>query len=505
MSYLDNFNVERIDSIPEVKHQLRILKKAIDNNEIGNDSDAYRKPSSGIPATDLSSSVQEALAAAKPNVLISTINIEQGITDDFIQITGDVAVNKDNSGNIIYSSTFGDNNEFGIPSHQPATKNVFSWIRENTKAVYGSWNKDYGIFKYITKEDSNMSDDEVGKLQGSYIILPAFWWKCENIDANHSKVSVAKDYPGEGWNYYDGKYAIPQYKFGGAGGTSQSQKTSVDDGVSLLNNLTASTPTSYISSPTTPANYISQQAGVALSRSIGTGWSLIKYDIHKLMTILCLGYYGRIDVRNYIGKAGDNEKKYHYTQELTENAVICDSIGSVNPDNTVVWGLVDWYNNMYEWVDDLMNCGQELYDEERNAFNYKNGIAVVENNLLYDKTNYQYNLDKTIKKIFPSWCDDNGDCYFGSNALLGKEFDLVPSIESEAVDSDEDVCGWSCYFDSPGDAGGVAFRACYYCNSIAGLASLDVNYGAASASDNCGLRLLYHGEMAEVSDDNNLD
>lgn len=68
MSYLDNFNIEKIDSIPEVKQQLRFLKKAIDKGEVG-----YTKPTTGIPASDMSEEVQEALLIAKPDVLISTI------------------------------------------------------------------------------------------------------------------------------------------------------------------------------------------------------------------------------------------------------------------------------------------------------------------------------------------------------------------------------------------------------------------------------------------------
>jgi len=39
MAYLDNFNPEKIDSTPEVRQQLRLLKKAIDNGEIGGGGD----------------------------------------------------------------------------------------------------------------------------------------------------------------------------------------------------------------------------------------------------------------------------------------------------------------------------------------------------------------------------------------------------------------------------------------------------------------------------------
>lgn len=38
MAYLNNFNPEKVDSVPEVRNQLRFLRKAIDNKEIGNSS-----------------------------------------------------------------------------------------------------------------------------------------------------------------------------------------------------------------------------------------------------------------------------------------------------------------------------------------------------------------------------------------------------------------------------------------------------------------------------------
>ena len=64
MAYLNNFNPEKVDSVPEIRNQLRFLKKAIDNKEIGNDSDAYRKPATGIPSSDMSSDVQASLTKA---------------------------------------------------------------------------------------------------------------------------------------------------------------------------------------------------------------------------------------------------------------------------------------------------------------------------------------------------------------------------------------------------------------------------------------------------------
>lgn len=470
---------------------------------VGDDSDAYRKPQDGIPESDLSSDVQEAINAAKPNVLISTIHIEQGITDDFIQITGDIAVNKNASGNIIYRSTFGSNNEFGIPSHKSANENVFSWIRENTKCVYGKWDKDYKFFKYIKKENIDVGYDEIGGLTGAFIIIPAFYWKCDNIDANHSTVKVAKDYPGEGWNYYDGKYAIPQYKFSTNTDLTNNKKTSVDDGVSIYDMLIASTPTANISmGERKPAIYISQQAGVGLSRTIGEGWSLINYELHGIMTLLCLGYYGRIDVRNYIGKAEDNENQYHYKM-LDNIPYICDTIGSVNPDNTVLWGICDWYNNVFEWMDDLMNLGQVNYLEDADAFNYVNGVGVVDTTLRYNSSNYHYYLDKKIKRVITAYSDDDNDGYFGSNAILGEYFDLMSSKNSEVVSEDNDIYGWSCYFGANGGTGYVAGRACSFCYSDAGLAYLSVGHGAGRAVGDCGLRLLYHGDMLEVTNEDN--
>ena len=80
MSYLDNFNVERIDSIPEVKQQLRNLRRAIDNKEVG----TYTPPSTGIPKTDLSQEVQNSLLKAenayqKPTTGIPASDLASGV------------------------------------------------------------------------------------------------------------------------------------------------------------------------------------------------------------------------------------------------------------------------------------------------------------------------------------------------------------------------------------------------------------------------------------------
>lgn len=101
MAYLDNFNPEKIDSVPEVKQQFRFLKKAIDNGEIGGggavdsvngkigavvlnakDVGAYEKPLSGIPVSDLANSIQIAL-----NEVGAFVNGYLVITEDHTEIS----------------------------------------------------------------------------------------------------------------------------------------------------------------------------------------------------------------------------------------------------------------------------------------------------------------------------------------------------------------------------------------------------------------------------------
>lgn len=87
MSYLDNFNVERIDSIPEVRQQLRNLRKAIDNKEIG----TYTPPSTGIPKTDLSQEVRNSLLKADnavPKAISTTWSELKSLRDNSQLIPG---------------------------------------------------------------------------------------------------------------------------------------------------------------------------------------------------------------------------------------------------------------------------------------------------------------------------------------------------------------------------------------------------------------------------------
>ena len=87
MSYLDNFNVERIDSIPEVKQQLRNLRRAIDNKEIG----TYTPPSTGIPPTDLSQEVRNSLLKADnavPTAISTTWSELKALRDNSQLIPG---------------------------------------------------------------------------------------------------------------------------------------------------------------------------------------------------------------------------------------------------------------------------------------------------------------------------------------------------------------------------------------------------------------------------------
>lgn len=90
-----------------------------------------------------------------PSGLISTIYIDESNSDGHhkVQITGDIAVNKDDQGNIIYIDS--------KPSTKTSSENVISWIRENSRKVHAVYDNDLKVLKIMDSDVSGLVDDEV--------------------------------------------------------------------------------------------------------------------------------------------------------------------------------------------------------------------------------------------------------------------------------------------------------------------------------------------------------
>lgn len=135
----------------------------VNNVGIRRSADIHIGNKGSFPSGDIldANAIQEAVdtavagALTTPGGLVSTIYIDESNSDGHhkVQITGDIAVNKDDQGNIIYID--------GKPSTKTSSENVISWIRKNSRKVNAVYDKNLKVLKIMDPHVSGLGDDEV--------------------------------------------------------------------------------------------------------------------------------------------------------------------------------------------------------------------------------------------------------------------------------------------------------------------------------------------------------
>lgn len=487
ISDLVNLAPEALDSLGEIAEVLNAKANTADLANVatsGSYADLSNKPT--IPdvsgkentsnkVTSISSnstdtqypSAKAVYDAIHSSSSVSTIYIDESLdeNEEFkkVSITGDIAVYKNDDGEIIY-----DNN---IPRTKPSSSNVISWIRENSKIYHGYYVDDVHRLYVVNKNnDTNYTDQD----RYVFMKLPQFWFKCVPTEVGVA-VSFTHDYSiaDSTWNEWDGNTFIGCYETNIQGVDDQTENPSdlSPNDCYLDANLSdfASTGFSWL-------------AGRTMARNCGQGFSMITYEAHQIMEILFYAYYGDVDSQAVCGIGNSvsswSSSRYSNGRQLVETSMI-DTCAGDNSANIIFWGLENWWGNVYEWVDNLQILG---YDQENHTIT----IGILE-------------IDGTIKRtVVINAPNDYLDGCKTKN-VWGKYADVIPAADDEG--GYDFSIGYSDYGYVYGDLGYVADRSCYSDDADGGVGYLDVEYAPDGRNYDVGSRLLYSGQWCEVDND----
>lgn len=406
-----------------------------------------------------------------PEDEISTIHIDESnsTTSSKVVITGDIAVNKNSAGVIT-----------GV---KPASTNVISWIKENSKLLIGVYNT---TLKAMIVKDYESDWQDNNPEASQYMRLPRFWYKCTDtsdgcdISFTHNENAAYHD----DWNEWDGNTLIATYKATLIGDNKSTFKNSEEhntDGVALVSHY-----------DTKPSTWFSWDECRKITRNMGDGFGMVTYEAHKMMEILFYAYYGEVDSQLICG-TGAAVSSWDINNHLNGRVMdqvysLSDTVASDNPTCNHFWGLCDWWGNVYELIDNIK------------TFAYNDSIQIPGAHNDEDSSNVPlaiYNYDGSINRII-------NDTAYVEGTTLGKKWgryaDTVPTIGNENYD---EVSGGGyavvgCVGEDPGS---VAMRSSHYV-SEGGVGFLYLCVGPDARDSRRGSRLQYHGS---ISYDDELD
>ena len=410
--------------------------------------------------------------------LISTIYIDESASagDVKVQIYGDIAVNRDNQGNIIYT-----NNK---PSTKSSSENVITWIRENSRKVHGIWNTTLNILEILSDEISPYGDEEID----CFMKLPRFWYKCTDINGGYiHRIEFTHDESAidNSWNEWDGNTFIGCYKITLAAKTQHA----VDQIAGFKANGTYDTQDLYARSrgDLTPDTWFSWNEGRSLTRQVGNGFSMVTYDAHKIMEILFYAYYGEVDAPSVCGTGTTvsswNSNGPSNGRDMNVVDIEIDTIAGNNPTCNHFWGLCDWWGSIYEWIDDIKILGRD----DNNTMDLGQGDSAA---YTIGILNYDGSIKRIIHNIY--WNDE-----LQLEKYWGKYADVFPTVATysygDLSDGGYTVGG---YID--GIAGTGATRAEE--GAQGGVGNFYLGNNINTHMSNKGSRLQYTGPWAEVTE-----
>lgn len=253
------------------------------------------------------SAVGTGSGGSEDNILISTIYIDQTITDPASMISGDI------NGAAIQA--------IRANSHRYLGK----YTAENTMTICQLFDANSNYYHDGTVADLTGAEGDV------FMRLPLFYTKATELSANIWKIQFiyGKKINGDNWMQWGDNDLIGVYKAYQTGSKIYSRS-----GVTLSVN-------------------ISQANFKTYARNRGTGFTAVKLKHHNIMAFLFYALYGNT---NSQAICGSGTETYPKTAGGTNSLGMTDTV-TINGNSMSInfWGLENWWGNLYEWVDNVVH------------------------------------------------------------------------------------------------------------------------------------------------------
>lgn len=240
------------------------------------------------------------------DILISTIYIDQTITDPASMISGDI------NGEAIQA--------IRANSHRYLGK----YTAENTMTVCQLDDTNSTLFADGTAADLTGAQGDV------FMLLPTFYTQATELfeDKWMIRFAFGRKPNGDGWMQWGGNDLIGIYE-----AYSSSSKI-------------------YSRSGVTPSNSISQANLKTYARNRGTGFTLVKHKHQNIMAFLFYALYGNT---NSQAICGSGTSSYPKTAGGTNSLGMTDTTTTNGNSMSInFWGLENWWGDLYEWEDNVI-------------------------------------------------------------------------------------------------------------------------------------------------------
>lgn len=245
---------------------------------------------------------------------VTTIVIDQNLTDPALMISGDV------NGDVIKS------------------------IRQQSHRYLGKYTSE-GTMTLCQLDDSDSNfyaDGTASVLTGAqgdvFMKMPKFYFKAEEIDEDRWAISFSETRISAEWNEWNGNALIGVYQASEAGTKLYSR--------SGLANVVS----------------ITQPDAKSYARARGNGFQLVDWQMHCVMALLFFAEYGHTDAQ---AKVGAGTSSYKNSGQTDSNGMadtkgaspiigLNDNGANGNSQSINFWGLENWWGNNFEWVDNVI-------------------------------------------------------------------------------------------------------------------------------------------------------
>ena len=248
------------------------------------------------------------------DILISTIYIDQTITDPASMISGDI------NGEAIQA------------------------IRANSHRFLGKYTASgtMSICQLSDTDSTKFADGSVADLTGAqgdvFMRLPVFYTKAEEQTKNMWQIKFAYgEKPGDSWMTWGGDDLIGVY-----------------EAYVKSNKL-------YSRSEVATAHNINQANFKSYARARGVGFSLVKHKHQNIIAFLLYALYGNTCIKAIVGAGTDSVKGTGQTNSLGMSDTTKDNGNSMSIN---AWGLENWWGDRFEAVDNIMCKNSFVYITE---------------------------------------------------------------------------------------------------------------------------------------------
>ena len=294
--------------------------------------------------------------------IISTIYIDQNITDPASMISGDI-------------------NGFAIQA-----------IRANSHRYLGKYTASgtMTICQLSDTDSTKFADGTAADLTGAqgdvFMRLPEFYTKALEIISDKWQIQFAfGSQPDSSWKKWGGNDLIGVYE-----AYHSSSKI-------------------YSRSGVTPSREISQVDFKTFARNRGTGFALVKHKHQNIMAFLFYALYGNTNAQAICGYGTDT---YPKTAGGTNSLGMTDTTtANGNSMSINFWGLENWWGDLFEWEDNVIT-GSGTWDitEDDGTTRQVAGYVAWDNDLYPQKLVIGEHIDTIMKPNSGSGSTSNGYC-----------------------------------------------------------------------------------------------